>query len=66
MRSGCRVSVLQDEEFCGWTVKMAAQQYECPRCHGIICLKMVKMVNFVLGVCPHSEKKIQPASPCNF
>lgn len=42
---------------CGWTVKMAAQQYECPRCHGIICLKTVKTVNFVLGICPHSEKK---------
>lgn len=30
---GHRVSVLQDEEFSGWTAVMVAQRCECTYCH---------------------------------
>ena len=45
-----RIWVWDDEKFCGWIVVVAAQQCECIWCHWAVHLKMVKMVNFMLGI----------------
>lgn len=42
---GYKVSVLQNEESCGWMVATVAQEYECTQCHRSLHLKIVKCIS---------------------
>lgn len=48
--NGYTVSVWDDETLWRWVMMMVAQQCERTYCRGTVYLKIVTMVNFILGI----------------